>query len=124
VQQDFAVSLEPAQDDLFLLRVSGELDLETASQLSEPLTRASALHRGVVVDLTEVDFLDSTAIAIIVRAWQATNTVRPGRVYLVVEPESQPERVLEICEIPERVPTFANAKDALSALRSATQSPA
>ena len=122
--QDFDVSLETLADDVVMLRVTGELDLGTSARLREPLLQASALHHGVVVDLIACEFLDSTAIAVVIRAWQATNTVRPGRVYLVVAPGSQPEKVLEICGVPAEVPTFADAEEALGELRKKIEPPA
>jgi len=99
-----------------IFRVAGEVDLATSPELFMPLIDACCQHRGVVIDLTATDFLDSTAVAVIVRAWRATNSVQPGRVHLVIEPGGQPERILQLCGIPREVPTFASLSVAVSEL--------
>jgi anti-sigma B factor antagonist len=51
------------------LRLRGELDLATADLVRESLGAALAAGRGeVVVDLTELAFIDSTGIAILITA--------------------------------------------------------
>jgi len=53
------------------LRVRGDLDLATAPVLGEHLRSATEDHSGDVdVDLSEVDFLDSTALDVLVAAHQ------------------------------------------------------
>jgi anti-anti-sigma factor len=59
------------RDDLVVLSVTGAVDLATASALEAAM--ADALARatvGLVVDLTEVDFLASVGMAILVAARQ------------------------------------------------------
>lgn len=52
-----------------VLRVAGELDLDTAPKLRERIDRAlDAGADGLVVDLTEVTFIDSVSLATLVAA--------------------------------------------------------
>ena len=53
-----------------VLSVSGELDLGTAPQLEGPLEEALATGSGLLIDLSACEFIDSTGIALLVRAWQ------------------------------------------------------
>lgn len=58
-------------DGLHVISVHGELDLETAPQLEAPLDAALAAgESSIVIDLSDCEFIDSTGIAVIVRAWQ------------------------------------------------------
>ncbi|HZR95560.1 MAG TPA: STAS domain-containing protein [Gaiellaceae bacterium] len=49
-----------------VIRLAGEFDLYNAPALADALERVSAAH-AVVVDLTDVTFLDSTVLASLVR---------------------------------------------------------
>jgi anti-anti-sigma factor len=53
-----------------VLSVSGELDLGTAPQLEQPLEEALASDGSLLIDLSACEFIDSTGIALLVRAWQ------------------------------------------------------
>lgn len=67
----FEVRDEPIADGLHVISVHGELDLETAPQLEAPLDAAMAAgESSIVIDLSDCEFIDSTGIAVIVRAWQ------------------------------------------------------
>ena len=58
--------LEPGQ--LPLARVSGEVDVYSAPALRDGLTELLASGSSVIVDLTEVGFLDSTGLGALVAA--------------------------------------------------------
>ena len=62
-----------------MVSAEGELDLHTAKQLDEAL--ASTDHPRVILDLTEVPFVDSTALGTIVAA---TKKMRAQRRELIV----------------------------------------
>ncbi|MCG6500010.1 STAS domain-containing protein, partial [Kitasatospora sp. A2-31] len=52
----------------FVVRAHGEIDLDTAPDLHDQLTRALTEHREVVLDLTEVTFMDCSGLNAIVNA--------------------------------------------------------
>jgi anti-anti-sigma factor len=60
------------------LRVSlrGELDLSNAKTAETALTEALASSKKVLIDLGELEFLDSTGIALLVAALQRTDAER------------------------------------------------
>jgi len=52
-----------------VVRAAGELDVNTAPELREQLTRLIGEDsRRIVVDLSEVSFVDSTALSVLVSA--------------------------------------------------------
>jgi anti-sigma B factor antagonist len=57
-----------------VIRVSGELDLSTVPSLEAELEAAlGRAEGGVVVDLSDLEFIDSTGIAVLVRAMGESN---------------------------------------------------
>jgi len=48
----------------------GELDVATAPQLTEALDAAHGHRQRVVLDLVDVDFIDSSGITAVFLAWQ------------------------------------------------------
>jgi anti-anti-sigma factor len=88
----------------------GELDLSTAGEAFAALT--DGRRDGVlVIDLTEVEFMDSTALGHLV-AFGDDEVIR------VVAPDgTAPRRVLEITKLTTRFPTFETVDDATAAKR-------
>ena len=67
----FEVQREELQGGIRAFTVRGELDMHTAPELEESLDEAlSDEGARVMLDLSECEFIDSTGIALIVRAWQ------------------------------------------------------
>ncbi len=75
----FEVQAEELEDGIRVVTVRGELDMNTAPELEESLAEV-VIGEGaqVVIDLTECDFIDSTGIALIVRAWQRLDSGGAG----------------------------------------------
>ena len=92
--------------DVRLLEVFGELDLATAPRLCSLLDAARIQRvRRVVVDLTGVDFCDSTGL----RALMGASTelrVGGGRLAVAVLPESGVARLFDVTGIRESLRTF------------------
>ncbi len=77
------------------LRLSGELDHHEARQLLDQMEERieEALPRDCVLDLRELRFMDSSGIAVILRAYKRMNALG-GRLF-VENVQSQPLRVLD-----------------------------
>lgn len=73
-----------------LLRVLGEVDLSNARHVLEVLEGLG--DRDLVVDLTEVEFMDSTGLGTLVELESKTS----GEVKLMVMARSQVDRLLEL----------------------------
>ena len=97
----------------------GELDLSTAPELEGPLEQALAGgERSVLIDLTECEFIDSTGIALIVRAWQRIDAGDgDGRQLAICSANDQVHRVLEISGLDLSIPVHASRDEGLAALR-------
>ena len=67
-----------------VVHVGGDLDVYTAPRLRETLAEAVANGGLLVLDLTEVHFIDSTALGVLVNTLQQTQS-REGELRLVVD---------------------------------------
>jgi len=80
----------------YTLNVSGELDTATAPILEGALSRAcSGRASEVAVDLTELDFMDSTGLLAVVRAYKQCK--HDGLGFMVAPGTGQPGRLFEAC---------------------------
>jgi anti-anti-sigma factor len=84
------------QDDSGRLVVSahGDLDLASSGELEETLTRLIDAGDEVVVDVAAVPFVDSTGIAVLVRA--AKRARDDGSSFRVINPQPQALRMFEL----------------------------
>jgi anti-anti-sigma factor len=64
----FAVIVTPLGERDVRVSVEGELDLVSASELEESLKRALMASKDVLLDLSAVDFIDSTGLHAIVES--------------------------------------------------------
>jgi anti-anti-sigma factor len=117
----FEASATRLGDGVRVIEVRGELDLSTAPELEGPLEEAiSDADAQLLIDLSECEFIDSTGIALIVRAWKCldggANGDAPHRVMLCSCKE-QVRRVLEITGLEHSIPIHGTRDEALAALR-------
>jgi anti-anti-sigma factor len=117
----FEATAARLDDGVRVIAVRGELDLSTASDLEGPLEEAtSSGDASVLIDLSECEFIDSTGIALIVRAWQRLDRTAEGegegRV-VICSDNDQVRRVLEITGIELSIPIHSGKDEALAALR-------
>ncbi len=73
----------------------GELDLSSAEELKSLLLRELSSGRRLVLDLSALEFMDSTGLAVIV---QAINSARRSSAVLELYAQlrSQPQRLMEL----------------------------
>ena len=117
----FEATAAQLEDGVRIVTVRGELDLGTASDLEAPLEDAIASgDAAVLIDLSECEFIDSTGIALIVRAWQRLDQSAEGdgngRV-VICSANAQVRRVLEITGLELSIPIHRAREEALAALR-------
>lgn len=101
-----------------VVSVRGELDLGTAPGLEGPLEEAIGAGEPLLLDLSECEFIDSTGIAMIVRAWQQLADGDAERVAICSRNE-QVRRVLGITGVGHSIPVLESREEALAALRTA-----
>lgn len=105
-------------DGVRVVAVRGELDLSTAPDLEGPLD--AALDGGdasVLIDLAECEFIDSTGIALIVRAWQQLDGNGGSARLGICSPSEQVRRVLDVSGLDQSIPVHASCDEGLAALR-------
>jgi anti-anti-sigma factor len=117
----FEATAAQLDDGVRVVTVRGELDLSTASDLERPLEEAiSPGDASVLIDLSECEFIDSTGIALIVRAWQRLDHGAEGNGHcrvVICSDNDQVRRVLEITGLELSIPIHSTRDEALAALR-------
>jgi anti-anti-sigma factor len=115
----FEVKVGDLTQGVRTVSVRGELDLSTAPELEGPLDDALASGEGsVLIDLSQCEFIDSTGIALIVRAWQRLDSGENGRTLAICSQNDQVRRVLEITGLELSIPVHLTRDEALAALGS------
>jgi anti-sigma B factor antagonist len=77
-----------------VVAVSGELDMAATPAFERALLEAVADSEPTILDLTEVTFMDSTAIGAMLAVRRQTE-LKPGRFAIVCAPDSEIERTLQ-----------------------------
>ena len=104
-------------DGYELLTVQGELDIANAPRMLTVLNEAIAdMAAPLVVDLTDVAFMDSTGLALLMNARH--RAVRLGHGFAIVCPKGPIARVFEIADM---VQSLRVCPDQESARLAATQ---
>jgi anti-sigma B factor antagonist len=102
-----------SQDGACVVRLGGELDLYNATDVREGLFSACADGpERVVVDLAEVDFIDSTALGVLI---EARTKMTNKRAFLLAAPRLETKRALEISGLDRHFSVHDTVPDALSA---------
>ena len=114
----FEVVSEELEDGIRTFTVRGELDMNTAPELEQKLDAAlSESDASIVLDLCDCEFIDSTGIALIVRAWQRLEGGEgPGRLVLCSH-NHQVRRLLKITGVDSSISMHEQRDAALAELR-------
>jgi anti-anti-sigma factor len=111
-QAPFAVEVERRSPGLFLVRLVGELDMATGSDLSETLRRVGGSPPfQVVVDLSQLTFIDSSGLNAFAASSRAVTEA--GGSVVFAAPSPHVARVLEIVQLPDAMRFSASLDDAL-----------
>ena len=103
---------EDSVDETRVIRLGGELDLYNAPQVRDALQRASADGaQMVVVDLSEVEFIDSTGLGILI---EARTKLANRSAFLLAGPGLETRRALEISGLDKHFSVHETVEDALS----------
>jgi anti-sigma B factor antagonist len=118
----FQVQDEELEDGTRVITVRGELDLNTAPELEAPLDRVLAEDErpSILIDLSECEFIDSTGIAVIVRAWRRVdeNDAGDGAGGLALcSSNDQVQRLLKITGVESSISIHPDREAALERLR-------
>lgn len=101
MQTDFRLAVR-RDGQAAVITVSGELDLASSPALQEELDRIAASDAQLlIIDLREVDFMDSTGLSVLVRAHQRSEEL--GRRLAMVKGPPQVERLLSLTGVAGRL---------------------
>ncbi|MEJ1200583.1 MULTISPECIES: STAS domain-containing protein [unclassified Streptomyces] len=121
-QNPLSVEVTLPREEVALLTVEGYLDVDTATELQHHL--ANQLHHGrrhFLLDLSEVPFMDSSGMNIILRVYQEAREL-PGSVHIIA-PTPAVRRVLDLTGVSLTVPVSESIDEALSRVDAQPEGP-
>jgi anti-sigma B factor antagonist len=96
-----------------VVRLAGELDLYNAPQVRDALANACRdAQERVIVDLADVEFIDSTALAVLI---EARRLLQNNRAFLLAGPGLETRRALEISGLDRHFNVHDSVAEALVA---------
>ena len=104
-----------SHDACVIVSVGGELDVTCSQQFDDCLTEASGASDRVILDLSGVDFMDTTALAVIVGHWR--RQIAAGGMLLLAGARYRYTKALWITGLADRLPMYADVGEALAAAR-------
>jgi anti-sigma B factor antagonist len=112
---EFAVTEQGPQAGHHVIATRGEIDLFTAPELKRVLTDAieSGEHR-VVIDLSEVTFLDSTALGVLIGAVKRLRS--RGGALAIVNTDASIAKTFQITGLDQIFTIVPSREEALAAL--------
>lgn len=117
MMQRFKISECDLESGAHDIQVEGELDLAVAGELDKVLAKATEQCRQVLVGLERCDFIDSSGIAVILRAHNRMQ--EEGNRLVVYAPTAQVLRVLSMTGLTSNGLVFDSVDEALAALGAA-----
>jgi anti-sigma B factor antagonist len=99
--------------DCVIVTVGGELDIVTSRKLDEHLTGVRRKQRCVILDLSDVDFMDTSSLAVIVGHWKRLQAA--GGVLALAGARYRHTKTLWITGLAERLPMYDTVDEAIAA---------
>ena len=101
-------------DDVVVARLTGELDISGADSTGQRIAEAEpSSARGVVVDMSDLDFIDSSGVSMLFALARRVGSRRQE--LRVVAPAGKPvARVLQIVEFDRAAPVHADVDSAVA----------
>lgn len=113
----FEISSGPGPEDAYVVRVTGEVDMSHEEQLRAELHRAVVADtKGIVVDLTECEFIDSSGIRALLLSRQEKNPGGGSETLAVAASSDQILRILGVMGLDQVIPIRPTVEEAATAL--------
>jgi anti-sigma B factor antagonist len=101
------------KDGAVVVHLTGELDLYNAPAMRETLFAVAAESPDrLVVDLTDVEFIDSTALGVLI---EARTRLSNRRAFLLASPGLETHRALQVSGLDRHLPVHESVDSALDA---------
>jgi anti-sigma B factor antagonist len=92
-----------ASDRMYVVQLSGELDLSSAATLEDELSNLFSANRAsLIVDLANLEFIDSVGLRCLLNATERAATNGTSLQFLA--PSGQAESILKLTGLRERLP--------------------
>lgn len=113
---EFELSSEH-RDGTLIISLAGDLDIVTSRQLDDTLAESSRTLDHVVLDLSAVDFMDTSSLAVIVGHWKSLAAA--GGSLALAGARFQYTRTLWITGLADRIPMYDSVDLAIAAQQTA-----
>jgi len=105
------IAIDRLEGGIKMIKLRGRMDIEGTNQIDIRLSAETSTERAnVVVDLSEVDFMASVGIGVLVRSFK-TLKLRGGKMVLL-NPQKVVELVLDRTLVNTLIPIFYDLKTA------------
>ncbi|MFL5895724.1 MAG: STAS domain-containing protein [Thermoleophilaceae bacterium] len=112
----FSISDAPADGEATVVSVTGEVDMETSPSFQRGLLRAIGAGRGgLIVDLSQASFIDSTALTSLVRAFDELRKAGGGKLAIVAR-DSRMRSLFEVARLDRDFDVYSSRDEALEAV--------
>lgn len=109
---EFEISIDEHADDYSIISVHGEIDLHTAPKFQSAIERTARKgSKTVLVDMSGVAFMDSTALSALMRSKDALQE-RGASLHLVA-PSGAVERIFNVTGFQDYFEIFPSREDAV-----------
>jgi anti-sigma B factor antagonist len=113
----FDIESSPGPDGICVVRLRGEVDMSHEEELRAELRRAvDSGPDGIVVDLTECEFIDSTGVRALLLSREAQESEHGPNGLAVAAASEQILRILSVMGIDRVIPIRASVEEAAAAL--------
>jgi anti-sigma B factor antagonist len=113
----FEINSGPGPEDVFVVRVTGEVDMSHEEELRGELrTAVAADTRGIVVDLTECEFIDSSGVRALLLSREAQHPEDGSNRLAVAASSEQIIRILSVMGVDKVIPIRDNVELAAAEL--------
>jgi anti-anti-sigma factor len=113
--EQFSIS-DVAADDTTVVKVAGEIDMETGPAFQQGLLRALGAGRGgLIVDLSQATFLDSTALTSLVNAFDDLRRQGGGNL-VIVATDARMRALFDVARLDRDFRIFETRADAIAAI--------
>jgi anti-anti-sigma factor len=103
--------------DSLVVAIGGEVDIVTSRQLDEHLARAGRQDRQIILDLSAVEFMDTSSLAVIVGHWKRLEAA--GGTLVLAGARYRYTKTLWITGLADRLSMYDTVDEAVAAATSA-----
>jgi len=109
----FQINSGPGPEDVYVVHVTGEVDMSHEEELRGELrTAVAAEAKGIVVDLTECEFIDSSGVRALLLSREAQHADDGTERLAVAASSEQILRILSVMGIDRVIPIRPTVEDA------------